>query len=65
MDCKRLGRGWRRLLIDQPFANGEANQLAGRVEIQLFHNAAAMGVDGVDAEVEQGRDVLVGLAFGD
>ena len=35
------------------------------MEIEFFHDAAAVGFDGVDAEIEGGGDLLVGFAFGD
>ena len=36
-----------------------------RVQIQLFHDAAAMGFYGVDAQVQRGGDFLIGFSFGD
>lgn len=35
------------------------------MEVQFFHDAAAVGVDGVDGQVEGRRDFFVRFAFGD
>src|SRR5258706_9529369 len=37
--------------IDQPAAEGKADQLAGAVEIELFHDAASVGFHRVHAQV--------------
>ncbi len=35
------------------------------MEVELFHDTAAVGFDGIDAEVEGVGDLFVGLAEGD
>ena len=52
-------------LVDEAITHGEADKFTDGMQIEFFHDATAMGFDGVDAEVERGGDLLVGLAFGD
>ena len=35
------------------------------VDVQLFHDALAVGVDGFDAQVESHGNIFGGMAFGD
>ncbi len=63
-------RVWRRsrfgnALIDEATAESEADDVAGVVEVELFHDTAAVGFDGIDAEVKSVSDFFVGLSDGD
>src|ERR1035441_8783543 len=51
-------------LIHQPIAHRKSHQLINTVQVQLLHDASAVGVHRVDTEVEDYGDLLVGLAFG-
>jgi len=51
--------------IHQPISHREPNQLIAAVQIELLHDAAAMGIHRVDAQVQHYGDFLVGLAFRD
>src|SRR4051794_10402895 len=46
-------------LIDQSVADGESHQLVDTVEIEFLHNPAAMGVHGIDAEIQHDGDLFV------
>ena len=37
--------------VDEAVADGEADELVDAVDVQFFHDASAMRVYGVDAEV--------------
>src|SRR5437667_4033469 len=50
--------------LDDLVSDREANQLAHAAEPELPHQAVPVGLDGLDADSEGGRCVLVGLAFG-
>jgi hypothetical protein len=52
-------------LIHQPILHSKPDQLPGAMQIQLLHNLPAVRIDGINAEVQLGRDFLVRLAFGD
>ena len=49
----------------QPVLHGEARNFTDIMQIELFHKAGAVGVDGLDGEVELGGDVFVAVALGD
>src|ERR1017187_8605728 len=51
-------------LIYETVSYGKSDQLVDAVQVQLFHDAAAVGVHRVDTEVEDDGDLFVGLAFG-
>src|SRR5512138_1485331 len=51
--------------LDDAGANGVAGESGGVVDVQLLHEMFAMLLDGLDADAEFGRSLLVGLAFGD
>ena len=46
-------------------AKGVANEFRRFSDVELPHQAGAMGFDGLDADVESDRDFLGGKAFGD
>src|SRR6476469_5195831 len=50
--------------VDQAVADGEADQFIDAVEVQLFHNAAAMRVHRIDAEVQDHCNLFIRLALG-
>ena len=61
------GEGRTKLLLlqrRQPLADGVLGQLGHAVEVELFHDLAAVGFDGLDAHVQARRDLLGRLAFG-
>ncbi len=41
-----------RFSVDQALARRQAHQPARAVQVEFFHDAATMGADGVDAQVE-------------
>ena len=59
-----IGTGHARPLLDQTVPHSEQYQFADAVQVQLFHDAAAVRLHGVDAEVQHTGDFLIGLAFG-
>lgn len=61
-DGHGMGEG---ALVDEAVAHGEADEFADGMEVEFFHDAAAVGFDGVDAEVKRRGDLFVGLAFSD
>src|SRR5215469_6726059 len=51
--------------VDQAVPHRKTNELVDTVEIQLFHNPAAMRIHGVDAEIQDAGNLLIGLALGE
>ena len=51
--------------VNDAVTKGEADELAGAMEIQLLHKATAMRFDSVNTQVEGVRYLFVGLAFCD
>src|ERR1017187_3865002 len=51
-------------LIHQPIAHRKSHQFVDTVQVQLLHDAAAVGVHRIDTEVEDDGNLFVGLAFG-
>src|SRR5207247_9735459 len=51
--------------LDQTLADGVAHQARGLVDVELGHDAPAVGFGGLDADAERVRDLLGGLALGD
>ena len=50
---------------NQAFGDGEAGQAGDVADVQLAHDAFAMGFHGADANVQLARDFLVAETFGD
>ncbi len=50
--------------IDEAVADGEAYQFVDAVHVQFLHDAAAVRVDGIDAQVQGAGDLFVGFALG-
>src|SRR5690606_23048746 len=48
-----------------PLPHGVAHQAGDVAGVQFAHQAVAVGFHGLDGEVEQARDFLAGVAFGD
>src|SRR5205823_6158070 len=48
----------------QPLADGVLGQLGHAVQVELFHDLPAVGLDRLDADVEQGGHLLGGLPLG-
>ena len=38
-------------LIDKAFPHGETDQFSSGMEVQLFHDSAAVGIDRIDTEI--------------
>jgi len=51
--------------LDDVVADGVEDELGEGVEIEFEHDVGAVGFGGVDADVEEIGDFLVGLAFGE
>ena len=47
------------------FGNGKASEASNAVNVELAHDAFAMGFDGANTEVELDGDFFVAEAFGD
>lgn len=57
---------WRlSLQRDQPFSNGVFRQLGDAVHLELLHHVAAVGLDGLDPQVQMIRNFLCAHALGD
>ena len=54
-----------RLRLNDIVANGVADQFADGMAIETAHDVGAMGLSGLDAEVEGDGDFLAALAFGE
>src|SRR3954469_19356636 len=54
-----------RPLINQTVPHGKSHQLVDAVQIELLHDASAMRIDCVNAQVQHDRDLFVGLALGE
>ena len=50
---------------NQPFANGVFGEAGDAVDVELAHDAPAMGFDGADAHVEAAGNLLVAQPLGD
>ena len=50
---------------DQSLGDGESGQAGDAVDLELSHQALAMGFDGAGADVEATRNFLVGQTLGD
>ena len=48
----------------KPVLHGEARNFADIMQIKLFHKAGAVGIDGLDRQVQLGGDVFVAVALG-
>src|SRR6185312_13062423 len=51
------------LSVDESVANGKSHQLVDAMYVELFHDAAAMGIHRVNAQVQNHRDLFVGFAL--
>ena len=51
--------------LDQVVANGVTDQSRCRVEAELAHDGGAVRLDCLDAEIEDGGNLLVAMALGD
>src|SRR6516165_5343631 len=52
-------------LTDDPFPYRVQDQLSGIVQVEFLENVAAVGLDGIGADVEDGGYFFVGLSFRD
>ncbi len=50
-------------LIGKPALHRKAHQLARAVEIELLHDFAAMGIYGIDTQVQLRRNFFVSFTF--
>ena len=66
--AERRGAARRSRLVNavtyKPVLHGEARNFADIMQIKLFHKAGAVGVDGLDRQVQLGGDVFVAVALG-
>ena len=49
--------------MDDLVADGIVNDLAQRMQAQLVHDVGAVGLDGLDGDIQRGSHFLVGLSF--
>ena len=55
----------KRLFDDHPMPDGVAYQAADGVDVELRHDAGAMGLGGFGRDAESRCDLFVGVAFGE